>query len=119
MLLLAAAPLVAGPDGRAPLWLPIAFHAVSNFGAMCFVPFAGALFTGRAPDRLRGTVYGLYYLSVTVGSLISGPMGGWYDHVSPPLFWTVAAGFAGVGGAILLVIATPLHRWMGPDEAAE
>ena len=115
MVLLAFAPLVAGPDGRTPLWLPIAFHVVSNFGAMCFVPFATAFFTGRVPERMRGTVYGISQLSVTVGSLLSGPMGGWYDDVSPPLFWLVSAGFAGVGGALLLLIATPLHRWMGPD----
>jgi len=116
MLLLAAGPLVAGPDGRAPLWLPIAFHVVSNIGAMCFVPFAGALFTGHAPERLRGTVFGIYSLSVCVASLITGPMGGWYDRVSPSLYWAVAAGYAGVGGIVLLLIATPLGRWMGPDE---
>jgi len=115
MMVLAAAPMFAGPDGRTPLWLPVLFHLISNFGAMFFVPFAAAFFTGRAPERLRGTLYGGYALSVTVASLISGPMGAWYDHVSPPLFWTVSAAFSGCGGLLLLLIAKPLDRWMGPE----
>jgi POT family proton-dependent oligopeptide transporter len=115
MLLLALAPMVAGTDGRAPLWLPIVFHLVSNLGAMCFVPFVQAVYAGRTPEHLRGTVLGAYALSVTVASLISGPMGGWYEHVSPPLFWLAAASWAGIGGTVLLVVATPLARWMGPD----
>lgn len=118
MLLLAAAPLTAAPGGRVPLWLPVAFHVASNLGADCFAPFAAALFTGRAPERLRGTVYGVYTLSVTVGSLVSGPMGNWYSQVSPSVFWAVAASFAGVGGAVLLVIAAPLRRWMGQESQA-
>ena len=119
MLLLACGDWVAGPDGRAPIWLPIAFHAASNLGAGIFAPFVASLFVAYAPERLRGTLYGLYALSVTVASLISGPMGDWYTHVTPALFWTVSAGFAGAGGALLLVLAGPLGRMMGAGEAAE
>lgn len=113
MLLLAGSDLVAGPGGRAPIWLPVAFHALSNLGAGLFAPFAASLFVAYAPERLRGTLYGAYQLSVTAASLISGPMGDWYTHVTPAVFWIVSAGFAGVGGLVLLVMAGLLDRMMG------
>ena len=113
MLLLACGPLLAQPDGRTTIWLPVAFHAVSNLGADCFAPFVASLFVAYAPGRLRGTLYGAYALSITVASLISGPMGDWYTRVSPSLFWITSASFAGVGGVVLLLIAKPLHRMLG------
>ncbi|WP_353230813.1 peptide MFS transporter [Novosphingobium sp.] len=115
MLLLAAAPLFSAAGGRAPIWLPIAFHLGSNAGAACFAPYVQSLFAARAPERLRGTMLGVYALSVTAASLISGPMGNWYTSVTPTQFWIASAGFAGIGGALLLLIARPLRRWMGPD----
>lgn len=118
-LLLAAGPLFAGADGRAPIWLPVGFHLVSNLGAALFAPMVQATFAARAPERLRGTVLGIYQLSVTTASLISGPMGGWYDHVTPTQFWLVSAAISGGGGLILLMIARPFRRWIGPDDAAE
>ena len=84
-------------------------------GAALFAPFMQSTFAARAPERLRGTLLGVYQLSITAASLISGPMGGWYDHVTPTTFWLAASGFAGVGGVILLLIARPMRAWMGAD----
>jgi POT family proton-dependent oligopeptide transporter len=56
---LALAPLVSGADGRAPLLWPVAFHVISNLGAVYYAPVVLALFAAQAPARLRGTLIGV------------------------------------------------------------
>ncbi|MBX9884666.1 MAG: peptide MFS transporter [Novosphingobium sp.] len=111
-LLLAAEPLFAGPGGLGPLWLVVLFHLISNFGAISFAPVIRAFFAERAPESVRGTVIGLESLSVTGASLLSGVMGGWYQTVTPPVFWTVSASIAGTAGVALLLVRRPLVRWI-------
>jgi POT family proton-dependent oligopeptide transporter len=116
-LLLAAEPLLAARDGRGPLWLVVLFHVISNFGAISFAPVIRSFFAERAPESLRGTVIGLESLSVTGASLISGAMGGWYQTVTPPMFWTVSAAIAGTAGVLLLLVRRPLVRWIENADA--
>jgi len=115
-LLLAAEPLFAGPGGLGPLWLVVLFHVISNFGAISFAPVIRAFFAERAPESVRGTVIGLESLSVTGASLLSGVMGGWYQTVTPPVFWAVSASIAGTAGVALLLVRRALVRWI---EAAD
>ena len=94
LLALTAAPAFAGNTGRAPLWIPVTFHLISNLGALFFAPVMHAFYASRAPDSWRGTFIGLDTLSVSTASLISGAMGGWYETMSPVSFWTIDAGIA-------------------------
>ena len=116
-LLLAATPLFAGADGKGPLWLPVLFHLVSNFGAIFFAPVMHAFYASRAPESWRGTLIGFETLSVSVASLLSGTMGGWYEVMTPSMFWTVNAGIVGGAGVVLLLAYRPLRAWIGPDTA--
>lgn len=121
-VLLALEPLLAGTDGRGPLWLVVLFHLISNFGAISFAPVIRSFFAERAPESVRGTVIGLESLSVTGASLLSGVMGGWYQTVSPPVFWLASASIAGTAGIALLLVRHPLVRWIEgttPDTATE
>ncbi len=118
-LLLALAPLFAGADGRGPLWLVVLFHMISNFGAISFAPVIRSFFAEQAPESIRGTVIGLESLSVTGASLISGLMGGWYQSVSPPVFWMVSASIAGAAGIALLIVRHGLVRWIVGDTAIQ
>jgi POT family proton-dependent oligopeptide transporter len=103
------------PATRGTIWLPVVFHLLSNLGAMFFAPVTHATFAARAPERWRGTLIGVDMMAVAVASLISGPMGGWYTRVSPPLFWTVTAAIPAVAGLVLLALRRPLRAFGGPD----
>lgn len=118
-MLLAAEPAFAGPGGRTGLWLPVAFHLASNVGAIFFAPVMHAFFATRAPEAWRGTLIGIEALSVTAASLISGTMGGWYQTVSPPVFWLTSASIAGLTGVLVLLANRPFLRWLdaGRDAA--
>jgi len=107
---LAAAPLVAGPDGRAPLLWAIGFHLLSNEGWLFFVPIALAVWSRAAPRQVNGTMIGVYYLSTFLGSTISGRIGGLYETWSPARFWLLHAGIVAGGGVILLVFANRLRQ---------
>ena len=117
-LMLAAEPAFAGSDDRGPLWLVVLFHVVSNFGAISFAPVIRSFFAEHAPEQWRGTVIGLESLSVTGASLLSGVMGGWYQSVSPPLFWAVSASISGSAGIVLLLVRHRLVRWIEGNDAS-
>lgn len=114
-LMLAGAPLLAGADGRAPLWIPVLFHLASNWGGAFFSPVMQTFYAARAPEQWRGSLLGIDALSVTVASVISGGMGAWYETTTPPVFWMTTAAIAGVAGVAVLAVRGLLLRWLGPE----
>jgi POT family proton-dependent oligopeptide transporter len=115
-MLLAGAPLMAGADGLAPLWIPVLFHLVSNWGGAYFSPVMQTFYAARAPEQWRGSLLGVDALSVSVASILSGAMGSWYETTTPPLFWTATAAIAGVAGVLVLLARGALRRWLGPEQ---
>ena len=108
--LLALAPVVSGSYGKIPLAVPVAFHLISNIGWLYFAPSANSLAAGAAPPAMRGTMIGIYTSSMFFGSVISGRLGGLYEHLSPASFWWLHAGLAAVGGLSLLLLCGWLRR---------
>lgn len=113
VMLLAAGQWVTDASGKTPILLPVAFHFASNIGWLYFAPSANSLFAGTAPRSVRGTMIGIYTLSMFFGSIISGRLGGLYEHLSPALFWTIHASVAVAGGAVLWIVGIPLRRIIG------
>jgi POT family proton-dependent oligopeptide transporter len=117
---LAAAPLVSGADGRAPLLWAVAFHFISNIGWLYFAPIALALYASQAPASLRGTLVGAASLTVFVGSIASGRLGAYYETTSQSTFWLVHAAIAGAGGVYLVLTKAALRRLFdGATDRAE
>ena len=100
----------ADAHGRAPLLWAVVFHFVSNVGWLYFAPTMTALFSRYAPPAVNATMIGVYSLSVTLGSLISGRLGALYERVSPGTFWTIHAALAGLGGIMLLAFGLAAQR---------
>jgi proton-dependent oligopeptide transporter, POT family len=108
-VLLAMAPLLAGTHARVSLMWPIAFHLLSNIGWLYFVPTMSALFAGKAPAGLRGTMLGVNLASVFIASVISGRLGGLYEQVSATGFWLLHAAIVGGGGVGVFMLIRPLR----------
>jgi POT family proton-dependent oligopeptide transporter len=115
--LLAAGPLLADGEGRAPIALPLLFHVTSNFGAMYYAPVILGLYGTRAPQSLRGTLVGICMLAVAAGSLISGWMGGLYESMGPAGFWLLNAAICTGAGLGILLAAPVLGRLLAQEEA--
>lgn len=116
--MLAAGPLLAGSDGRAPVLLPVMFHVVSNFAAVWFAPVIVAVFATRAPANWRGTLIGVNALSISAASIISGRMGNLYEQVSPSAFWLINAAIC-FGAGLFLLVARGFYQRMLARENAE
>lgn len=115
--LLAAGPLLANSQGRAPIALPLLFHVTSNFGAMYYAPVVVGLYGTRAPQSLRGTLVGICMLATAAGSVLSGWMGGLYDSLGPAPFWLINAAICTGAGIATALFAPALNRLLAQDEA--
>lgn len=101
-LWLAAGQFVVDEAGRTPFLWAVAFHLISNLGWLYFAPTSNALFSRAAPIGVTGTLMGLYSVSVSLGSFVSGRLGGFYEAMSPAAFWTLHAAVVGGGGVLIL-----------------
>ena len=118
-LWLAGAQWVVGADGRTPLIWAVVFHMVSNLGWLYFAPTAIALFSRAGPAPVNATLVGLYYLSVTLGSVVSGRLGGLYEHMSAAWFWTLHAAICAGGGVVFLVVGATFRTALATGARAE
>lgn len=67
-----------------------------------------ALYSRLAPPSVNATMIGIYALSVSIGSVTSGWLGGLYETVSPFQFWSLHAALCALGGAALLLIGSAI-----------
>jgi len=102
-LLLAASSLVEGADVRIPLLWAIGFHIISNLGWLYFVPTAYAIYSRAAPVSVAATMFGVNSISISLGSVVSGRLGGFYESLSPPAFW---------GLHVLIVMGGGIALWV-------
>ncbi len=112
-LWLAAAHLVTDSAGRTPLFWPVIFHFASNLGWLYFAPTIIALFSRAAPTGVNATMIGVYYLSIFLGSVVSGRLGGLYERLSASLFWGLHAALVAGGGILMLVVGSRFRRELG------
>jgi POT family proton-dependent oligopeptide transporter len=107
---LAAGPWVTNAAGKIPLVWALAFHGLSSVGYVYFVPTAVAVISRMAPTAVNALMIGVYYLTLFVGSTISGRLGGLYERLSTADFWLLHAAIVGMGGITFLLFAPKLRR---------
>ena len=112
-LWLAAASLVVDAHGRSPLIWAIVFHLTSNAGWVFFSPIVTALYSRMGPPAVNATLMGCNTLSVFIGSLVSGRLGGLYETLTPGAFWALHAGLVAMGGLLWLLMGARLRRAFG------
>ncbi len=116
-LWLAAAPLAADAAGRTPLLWAVVFHLTSNAGWLFFVPTMNALYSRAAPTSVNATLMGCNLLSVSLGSVVSGRLGGLYETLTASQFWGLHAALVGLGGVLMLLMGARLRREFAPGAA--
>ena len=109
-LLLAAGQFITDGTGRTPLALAVVFHFASNLGWLFVVPSLNALFSRLAPTSVNATMLGVNATSVTLGSFISGRIGGFYEQMPALQFWAMHAAIVGAGGVLMLLVGAKLRR---------
>ena len=106
-LLLAVACLAGG---RVPAVFPIAYDLLLGIAFLYYWPTLLALVSGAAPAQVKATLMGAAFLSIFVGNLIVGWIGGFYETLGPAAFWGLQAAIGAVGGLLAMALAKPLER---------
>ena len=114
-LFMVAGSLIAGTDGRASVWWPLACWGGMGIAFLWYWPVLLALISRLAPAKVNATMMSASFLALFAGSVIMGWIGSYYSEMHPALFWAidVAIGFA--GGLIVLVIRRPVARGLALD----
>ena len=103
-LLLAGAQFWLDGSGRTPLILAVLFHLISNLGWLFAVPTLNSIFSRLAPRSINATLLGVNALTTTIGSFISGRIGGFYEQMAPVSFWGLHAAIVAAGGVSVWVV---------------
>jgi POT family proton-dependent oligopeptide transporter len=63
-----------------------------------------------APPAVNATLMGANTLSVFLGTVISGRLGGLYETLTASQFWALHAALVGLGGVLMLLMGARLRR---------
>jgi len=85
---------------------PIAYDVLLGVAFLYYWPTLLALVSRAAPPQVRATLMGSVFLSLFVGNLIVGWVGGLYEHMTPAAFWGLQVAI-GAAGAILASLLAP------------
>src|SRR5262249_33802279 len=111
---------MVGANGRvSPLWL-VAVYLIQTFGELCLSPVGLSTVTKLSPARMVGLMMGVWFLSISIGSYISGLTTRLFEGNDNAVLTKGFAIFAGITLAATLVLAalTPLIKKLIPREAA-
>lgn len=98
---------------RSPAIAPILYDVLLGIGFLYYWPTLLALVSRAAPQSVKATMMGAVFLTLFVGNLIIGWLGGFYERMSPTEFWAMHAAIAAVGGVLALGLKRPLKRLLG------
>ncbi len=103
-LLLAGGQYWLDGAGRTPLIVAVLFHFISNLGWLFTVPTLNSLFSRLAPRSINATMLGVNALTTTLGSFVSGRIGGFYEQMAPVSFWGLHAALVAMGGVSVWMV---------------
>jgi POT family proton-dependent oligopeptide transporter len=68
------------------------------------------LFVRSAPPSVSALMIGVYYLSIFIGSIVSGRLGVLYERLEPANFWFLHAAIPAGGAMTILLLAKRLRH---------
>ena len=112
VVMIGAAGLVASGQQVVPAWL-IFTYLLLTMGELALHPVGLSAVTRLAPKRMAGQMMGVWFLSLSLGSILAGLFAGEFnvDAVDEmPGLYTQLVVMTMVAGAILIALARPLKR---------
>jgi POT family proton-dependent oligopeptide transporter len=116
-LILVAAILVAANALVHPIW-PVLYSFVLGIAFLYYWPPLLALVSRAAPAQLNATLMGFSFMTLFVGNMLVGGIGGLYERMSPLAFWSLHAAIAAGGGVVVALFGRRLDRALRSADAA-
>ena len=102
--------------GRPSGIFPVVYNILLGVAFLYYWPTLLALVSRAAPQRLKATMMGSAFLSLALANVTLGWLGGFYEHMSPAMFWAMNVAIAASGGVLALLLKPVLERVL--DDAA-
>lgn len=104
--------LLMPTDHRAPLLGLVAILFLFTVAELMLSPVGLSLATKLAPQQFQTQMVALFFLSVALGTAMSGKLAGYYDSSNEgPFFWWVGLA-AVITGAVMLLFTRPIRKLM-------
>ncbi|MGI5350543.1 peptide MFS transporter [Streptomyces sp. CA-250714] len=95
-----------------PLLLILLFMVLAGSSEVYVGPIGLALATKIGPAKFTSQMVGLNFLTLALGSSLSGLLGQLFAEISSTAYFTIVAASAAVLGGVLLLARKPLNRWL-------
>ena len=92
-----------------PVW-PFLACAGQGIAFLYYWPTLLALVSRAAPAAVNATMMGLAFMSLFFSNNLIGWIGGFYERMTPAVFWGLHAAIAATGGLLVLVFGRRLER---------
>jgi POT family proton-dependent oligopeptide transporter len=102
--------MIFGAPHQVPLLWIVVTDLGESFGYLHVQPVAIALYARIAPSSTKAMMIGVYFLTIFLGGLISGRLGGLYDHWSATNFWLLHAAIVCAAGVLFPVFGKSVRR---------
>ena len=105
-------PFVGGAANSTPLLAMIVILFVFTIAELLLSPVGLSVATKLAPEVFKTQMIALFFLSIALGTAVSGRLAEWYTTVPESLYFGVLGCIAIVLGALLVLIAKPVLKLM-------
>ncbi|MGD9987198.1 peptide MFS transporter [Pseudonocardia sp.] len=102
-------PMAGGGPNSAPLLGIVGILFVFTLGELLLSPVGLSVSTKLAPEAYRTQMVALFFLSIALGTALSGTLAGYYDAQNEVAYFGILGAVA-IGVGLLLLAITPLVR---------
>jgi POT family proton-dependent oligopeptide transporter len=110
-VMILAAQRAAGGVLVSPMWLVLTY-LLHTIGELCLSPVGLSTVTKLAPHRMVGQMMGIWFMSISLGNLFAGLIGGQFGTEEPAMIFTVVTGVTLAGAVLLAVLIKPIRALM-------
>ena len=95
---------------RVPVIFPVCYDVLLGIAFLYYWPTLLALVSRTAPPAIKSTMMGVAFLTLFLGNITIGRLGGLYEQMTPQAFWAMHAAISATGALFALLLARPLGR---------
>jgi POT family proton-dependent oligopeptide transporter len=113
MVIAGAAAISAQAGGArvSPMWL-IVLYLCHTIGELCLSPVGLSTVTKLAPERLVGSMMGVWFLASSLGNFVGGRIAGLFETFPLPKIFGAVAMTTGASAILLLFLVKPIRNLM-------
>jgi POT family proton-dependent oligopeptide transporter len=101
---------------KVSLWWLVLAYLLQALGELCLSPVGLSTVTKLAPHRKVSQMMGIWFMSLALGNLIAGQIGGHFGTFPLYRIFGSVAMVTGAAGLILLLLVRPMRRLIGGAE---